>query len=184
MKKLQLFGLFVLMVVVFVSCGQSFGKKVNTETPKNWKLLDKPEFAIQYPDTFDLDTSGQMGMSFILLSQQTSPQDLFRENINLIIQDLSGQGMSLDKYVDISENQIETMITEGHLIESKRLSDDNKAFQRMIYTGKQGQFTLKWQNLFWIEDEKAYVLTLTCEENQYDKYVSIGETIMKTFVIK
>ncbi len=123
-------------------------------------------------------------MSFLLLSRQTSPQDLFRENINLIIQDLSGQGMSLDKYVDISENQIETMITEGNLIESKRLSDDNKAFQRMIYTGKQGQFTLKWQNLFWIEDEKAYVLTLTCEKNQYDKYVSIGESIMKTFMIK
>ncbi len=58
MKKLQLFGLFALMVVVSVSCGQSFGKKVKPETPKNWKLLDKPEYAIQYPDTFELDTSG------------------------------------------------------------------------------------------------------------------------------
>ena len=147
-------------------------------------MLDETDYSIQYPDTFDLDKSGQMGMSFILLSKQTSQQDLFRENVNLLIQDLTGQNIDLDKYVEISEGQIKTMITDGDLLESKRLTDKNKKFQRVIYTGKQGQYDLKWQQFYWVENKKAYVLTLTCEINQYNKYVSVGENIMKTFMIK
>ncbi len=184
MKKLQLLVLFIFMVILSISCGQSSGKKLKTEIPENWKLLDESGYSIQYPDTFELNKSGQMGMSFLILSKQTSANDLFRENINLIIQDLSGQNITLDDYVKISENQINTLISEGNLIESKRFSDKNKEFHRMIYSGKQGQLNLKWQNLFWIVNKKAYVLTLTCEVNQYDKYVSTAEKIMKTFIIK
>ena len=187
MRQLQLLGFFAL-IVAFAACGQSSQNEskteVKTETLENWKSLDVSDYSIQYPDTFDLDKSGQMGTSFILLSKQTSQQDLFRENVNLLIQDLSGQNIDLDKYVEISEGQIKTMITNGNLIESKRLTDKNKDFQRVIYTGKQGQYDLKWQQFYWVENKKAYVLTLTCEVNQYDKYVPVGEGIMKSFVIK
>jgi hypothetical protein len=184
----QLLGFFALMIA-FIACEQSSQKEskteeIKTEIPENWKTLSESDYSIQYPDTFDLDKSGQMGMSFILLSKQTSQQDLFRENVNLLIQDLSGQNIDLDKYVEISEGQIKTMITDGNLIESKRMSDNNKELQRVIYTGKQGQYDLKWQQFYWVENKKAYVLTLTCEINQYDNYVSVGEKIMKTFTIK
>jgi hypothetical protein len=187
MKQLPVLVLYVLMIAV-VACGQTSQKKikseVKTETPENWKSLDEPDYSIQYPDTFEIDKSGQMGMRFILLSRQTSQKDLFRENVNLIIQDLSGQNIDLDKYVEISEGQIKTMIPDGHLLESKRLTENNKAYQSVIYTGKQGQFNLKWQQFYWVAHKKAFVLTLTCEEDQYDKYVSVGEEIMKTFRIK
>ncbi len=188
MRQLKLLGFFAL-IIAFVTCGQSSQteskiEEVKTETPGNWKTLNESGYSIQYPDTFDLDKSGQMRMSFILLSKQTSQQDLFRENVNLLIQDLSGQNIDLDKYVEISEGQIKTMISDGNLIESKRLTDKNKEFQRVIYTGKQGQFDLKWQQFYWVENEQAYVLTLTCEIDQYDNYVSVGEEIMKTFMIK
>ncbi|MGQ1948381.1 hypothetical protein ACT3CD_14900 [Geofilum sp. OHC36d9] len=187
MRQLQLFGFFAL-IVALAACGQSSQieskKDVKAETSGSWISLDESDYSIQYPDTFNLDRSGQMGLSFILLSNQISQQDSFRENINLLIQDLSGQNIDLDKYVEISEEQIKTMITDGNLILSQRLTHKNKAFQKVIYTGKQGRFDLKWQQLYWVENKKAYVLTLTCELNQYDKYVSVAEDIMKTFVIK
>jgi hypothetical protein len=187
-KQLLLIGLFT-MSLAFVAFGQSSEKALNTKkiyikTPENWNILNEPNYSIQYPDSFDLVKSGQFGMSFILLSKQTSEKDLFRENVNLLIQDLTSNNIDLDKYVEISEGQIKTMITEGKLIESKRLTDKNKEFQRVIYTGKQGQFDLKWQQFYWVVNNKAYVLTLTCEKNQYVNYVSVGEKIMKTFTIK
>ena len=52
------------------------------------KTIDEFNFTIQYPDSFELNNSGLMGTTFILFSKQTSQQDLFLENINLIIQDL------------------------------------------------------------------------------------------------
>lgn len=188
MKQLKLF-IFPALITAFVACGQSPQKESKTEeiqieTPENWKELNESDFSIQYPDTFDLDKSGQMGMSFMLKSKQTSQQDLFTENVNLVIQDLKGQNIDLDKYVEISEEQIKTIIDDGNIIESQRLNSKNKEFQRLIYTGKNGQFDFKWQQFYWVENKKAYVLTLTCEIDQYDNYVSVGEGIMKTFVIK
>jgi hypothetical protein len=175
-------------MAAFVACGQFSQKGTKTEEtaeiPENWKLLDESDYSIQYPDTFDIDKSGQMGLSFVLLSKQTSQQDLFRENVNLVIQDLTGQSIDLDKYVAISEGQIKSMITDGNLLESKRLTDKNNEFQRVIYTGKQGQFDLKWEQYYWVKNKKAFVLTLTCEMNQYDEYVSVGDQIMATFMIK
>lgn len=178
-RQIILFGLTAILISL-TACGQITQKNI----PNDWKSLNESDFAIQYPDTFDLDKSGQMGLSFILLSKQTSQQDLFRENVNLLIQNIAGKNIDLNKYVEISENQIKTMITNWNLIESKRLSENSKKFQRVIYTGKQGQFDLKWQQYYWVENKKAYVLTLTCEQNQYDNYVSVGEGIMKTFKIK
>jgi hypothetical protein len=187
MKQIHLLSLFTL-IVTFVGCGQSSTNGTNSEVDyeisENWKSIDETDYSIQYPKTFILDKSGQMGMEFILFSEQTSAQDLFRENINLMIQDLSGQNMDLNKYVDISENQIKTMVTEVNLMESKRLTINNKEVQRVIFTGKQGQFDLKWLQFYWVENNKSYVLTLTCEIKQYDNHALVGEQIMKTFTIK
>jgi hypothetical protein len=125
-----------------------------------------------------------MGMSFLILSKQTSKNDLFRENVNLHIDNLAGRNISLDKYVEISENQIKTMLENGKLLVSRRLRKGDKEFQKMVFKGKQGKFDLKWQQYYWVEKDKAYVLTLTCEEDQYDNYLDIGQKIMNSFKIK
>jgi len=183
MKQIKLFGLTSLFISL-IACGQTTQKSVPADIPNNWKAINESGYMIQYPDSFDLNTSGQMGMTFILLSKQTSQQDLFRENINLLIQDLTGQNIDLDKYVEISEGQIKTMITNGNIIESKRIKAADSEFQRVIYTGVQGQFNLKFEQYYWIVKSKAYVLTLTCEFNQFDKYNEVGEKIMNSFKIK
>ncbi len=183
MRHLRLFAFFVL-AVTFLACQKNSKTEAKTETRENWKTIDNIDYSIQYPSTFDLDKSAKMGTSFILFSKKTSPQDHFRENINLVIQDLSGQNIGFDKYVKISEEQIKTVFEDGNLITSKMLSDKNKNFQELVYTGKLGKLSLKWKQFIWVQNQKAYVLTLSCESNQYDKYVSIGEDIMKTFIIK
>jgi hypothetical protein len=58
---------------------------------------------IQYPGSFDLNKLEQMVTSFILFSKQISQQDLFRENVNLIILDLNDQKIYLNKHMELSE---------------------------------------------------------------------------------
>ena len=130
-KQIQLIGLITLFISL-TSYGQSTPKKAQSDIPNNWKTINETEYMIQYPDSFDLNTSGQMGMSFFLLSKQISQQDLFRENVNLIIQDLTGQNIDLDKYVEISEGQIKTMITNGNIIESKRVKNRDSEFKKLF----------------------------------------------------
>lgn len=167
------------------ACGKAKQQSdVKNEDQSRWKTLEQKDFTIQYPDSFELKTSGEMGVTFMLLSRQLSSDDLFRENINLLIQDLKGRNISLDTYVKISENQIATMIVDSDLIESKRIRNGDSKYQKVIYTGKQGAFDLKYEQYYIVENEKAYVLTLTAERNHFDAYQGIGEEIMNSFKLK
>ncbi len=176
---------FTILFFSLNACGQNFQKESQVEIPDNWKVLNEANYSIHYPDTFELDKSGHMGMHFILLSNLTSDDDLFRENINLIIQDLKGYNINLDQYVEISEGQINTMIIDGNIIKSERVKgSNNRELHRIIYTGKQEQLDLKWLQYYWVVNEKAYILTLTTEVSQFENYLPVGEKIMNTFKIK
>ncbi len=174
-------GCYTLLLMALISCGHAQKKEVALENSGEWKTYDAVEYVIQYPDTFDLNTNGAMGVIFSLVSHKTSPLDSFNENVNLISQDLSNYDIDLDKYVEISEEQVHSVITDGNILVSKRLTKDEKEVHQLIYTGRQGPLKLKWNQLFWIDKNWAYVLTLTCEEDQYDNYVAVGEKIMQTF---
>ena len=67
---------------------------------------------------------------------------------------------------------------------SDRKEKNEQEYQRIIYTGKQGEFNLKFEQYYWVIDEKAYVLTLTCEEDEFENYQETGETILNSFVLK
>jgi hypothetical protein len=180
------FNLFVLtfMFVGLLASAQTTPTKTPEISMTDWQFLDESGYSIQYPQDWDLNKSGQMGMSFILLSKQTSQQDNFQENVNLLIQDLKGQNINLEKFTEISVGQIKTMVTKGKLIESKKLSGNGNEFQSVIYTGVQGNYKLKFEQYYWIKNDKAYILTLTCELDQFKKYKSTGEKILNSFKLK
>ena len=169
-----------LYFIILVLSLNSFGQIKET----SWKTINDNTYSIQYPDNWELNTEKSMGTSFILFTEQTSSEDKFRENINLIIQNLEGYNLNLDDYVAISEEQISKMVTNGIIFESKRLNTNNTEFQKVIFTGKQGIFQLKFVQYYFVKDEKAYVLTFTCEEIQYEKYSLISDQILESFLFK
>lgn len=175
-------NLTTLFFLAFITCvSAQSDEKINSE----WKTLDKPGYSIRYPSDWELDQSGQVGTTFILFSPQESDTDRFKENVNLIIQDISAYNIDLDKYTEISEEQVKNVITNSNVIESKRIKDGPRQYHYMIYTGDQGVFHLKHEQYYWVIDKnKAFVLTLTCEADKYSDYKEIGETILNSFLIK
>lgn len=150
----------------------------------DWKTLNNSEFSINYPKNWELNSSGQMGTRFIIFSQLTDKNDQFKENVNLIIQDLTGYDFDLNKYVELSENQIKTMITESNILINERLTKNKKEYQKVIYTGKQGIYDLKFIQYYWLENNKAYVLTFTAEVNEFTKFKKTSENILNSFKLK
>jgi hypothetical protein len=180
--------LTLILLLSIVACGQTTTKQDtgnnHIQTIKGWKILDHSNYSIQYPETWELNQSGQMGTSFILFSPLESDKDKFKENINLIIQDLSGRNIDLSKYTEISEGQIKTMVTNSNLIESKRMKNESVEFHKIIYTGDQGIFHLKIEQYYWVINEKAFVLTLTCEQDKFADFQEISEKILNSFILK
>ena len=188
---------FLVISFLFLSvssCVQSLGKTQNSShisTKDNssklqykWKLLDEDIYSIEYPDDWTKSKSGDLGARFILLSPLSSKQDKFSENVNLIIQDLKGQNIDIDNYVAISEKQIKTLLVNGNILESTKINSDGISYHKLIYTGQMGDFDLRFLQYVWILREKAFVLTLTCEANEFDKYKETGEKIINSFKIK
>lgn len=175
-----------ILLFTLIACGQTSVKQesdVNkAKAIEGWKTLNENNYSIQYPSNWELNQNGQMGTSFILLSSLENNKDQFRENVNLIIQDLTGRNIDLDKYSEISEGQVKTMITNSKLIESKRIKNGNKEYHQLIYTGDQGEYHLKFDQYYWVENEKAYVLTLTCEQSAFLNFKEIGENILNSFL--
>ena len=184
MRKIHFIIMFILLSISFLH-GQSL---VDSSTESNvkdgWKLFMKEKYEVSYPENWTIDTSKQMGTSFFLFSPLTDEDDQFRENVNLIIQDLTGYELTFDQYVELSENQVQSLITDGKIILSERHKKDNKEFHKVIYLGKQGIFSLKFEQYFWMIKDKVFILTLTCELNHFDETQEVGEAILNSFTLK
>ena len=164
---------FVLLVFVSVS--------ITAQTNTNWKTITQSNYSVQYPSNWELDQSGKMGAIFFMLAPVESPADNFKENVNLMIQDLTGMNIDLDKFTQISIDQIKTQAVKGKLIESKRMKNKTREYQKVIYTSDQNGFHLKYEQLYYVKNNKAYFLTLTCEQTKFDAYKAEGEKILNSF---
>jgi len=161
-------------------------KQAKPPRPKlQWKTLSKSDYSIKYPASWEVNEKGERGTSFFILSPTESAKDKFRENVNLILQDLSGTNITLDQYVETSEEQIKTMLTEPRIIENKRINMPGKPeYHKMIFTGRQGALFLKFEQYYMIKNGIAYALTLATENKAFDHYKTTGEKILNSFLLK
>jgi len=171
---MKAFASFFLVLPIII-----LGQTTNTD----WKTFDKSDYSINYPVAWELNQTGQMGTSFVLFSPLESKQDKFKENVNLVIQNLAGKNIDLNKFTEISENQIKTLVPNSNLIESKRVKK-GREYHKIIYTASRGIFHLKFEQYYWVINNKAYILTFTSEQTKFEGFKSVGEKILNSFKLK
>ncbi len=162
-------GLLILFTLICVSAGAQV------------KSFQSVNYSIQYPELWDVDTVHKNMADVFFLSPLSSDTDKFRENVGVGIQNLHGMNVDLDKFVTLSENQIKTLVTNGNIIESRRVKYAEGEFHKIIFTGLQGVYHLKFEQYYFIYKEKAFVITFTAEENKFDDYVAVSEKILGSF---
>jgi hypothetical protein len=145
--------------------------------------LEKELFKVQYPNKWTIDTSRMMGSEFFIFSPKENATDKFRENVNLIIQDISGRNIDLDKYAQISKEQINTMGDGARIHESKKIKKGKSEFYKMIYDMKQGAFKLKIEQYYFVTNTRAYVLTLATESTKFANFKTVGEGVLNSFQV-
>ena len=119
-------------------------------------------------------------MLFFPLESET---DDFRENINLMIEDVTGIDISFDQYVELTLSNMKALLSEYNIIENERFEKDGLSFHRVIGTFSQGLLKVKSEMCCTIAGDKAYVLTFSTEQETYDDYKDVGKQIMDSFKI-
>ena len=167
--------LLTTLLVCFFGYSQTGSKK---------NIYRTDSYTIQYPNYWLIDSSKILGPDLGLFSPLEDEKDKFAENVNVLIQDLTGQNIDLEKYKSITENQLENLATDVKVFESKIIKTDNDRFYKTAYAMTQGRFTLRITSICFIRDDKAYLATFTSESDKYDSYKAIGEKILNAFSLK
>lgn len=175
-SEVKLIFTFCLLIPVVVQAQ-------STDTVR-WTTITQPDFSIQYPSDWALDNSGKMCTQYFFFSPKESDTDLFRDNVNLMVQDLTGYSMDLKAFAALSEDQIKTLMINGQILESGPLKSGNITCHRILFTGDQGTYHLKFEQYYFVRENLAYVLTLTCEIEKFEKFKSTGERILNSFSLQ
>lgn len=175
---------FLLLSIINLTHAQQNDAKQAIASDK-WETLSDEKYEIDYPDNWELRKTGEYNTTFLLFSPMIEVTDMFRENVNLMIQDLSGNPMDLDKFIEMSLGQLENGFVNATITTNERVKgDDQREYHKMIYLIKQEKLHLKFEQYCWMIGDEAYVLTLTCQDEQFENYRKVGERILNSFKIK
>ena len=178
MRKKSLLLIVVFAAIFSISAG-AYGASSNDYLIYG----NSNDFEIAYPKDWSMK-EGVMGTTVMFLSQLENQNDKFRENVNIVVQDLSKQPMSLDEYTNLSLMQLKRIITDINITTSEKTKLANCDAYMVVYTGKQGQYNLKLMQIWTIKNNNAYIITYTAENIGFDKYGELVNPMVNSFVIK
>ncbi len=137
---------------------------------------------IDYPISWE-KKEDIMGIALIFLSPLEGTTDTFQENINLIIQDISNQPITLDEYVETNLADMDQFLENITISKSERVTINGLEGHELIYSGHQGEEVMKWRQLVIINNDKAYLLTYTAKQDTYDLYQEEVNAVINSFEV-
>ena len=138
----------------------------------------------QYPAGWKA-VEGLMGTAVVFASPLESKEDKFSENVNIIVEDVSAHpGMTLGKYIERAKAKLAVFITEYSPKDSRDSILAGQPAKMIEYTGRQGVFNLHILQAVTLVNGKAYVVTFTAEEGNYERYLPAAKRIIESIAIK
>lgn len=141
-------------------------------------------FKMEYPSTWKA-AEGAAGAIVAFLSPLESKEDFFSENVNVLAEDLSAHPtLTVEGYAELGIAKLPMFITDFKLIGTRKHTLSGLPTQIIEYTGRQGVFQIHILQAMTIANKKAYVLTFTAEEANYERYLPAAKRIIESLAIK
>lgn len=169
---IKMLNILIVTAIILGSCTQEKMKKYTSEN-----------FEISYPETW---SKQQKGTAIFFLSPKENKNDYFQENINIMLQDLSSQPMTLEEYTDLTKEQITQALGKSAIISLKDMNFAGQKAKEMIYNMPKNpmagrNFNLKLHQIWFVKDSKAYLFTYTAEKDEYENYLELAKQTIDSF---
>lgn len=133
---------------------------------------------MSYPEKWEVKENENM---LAFLSPTENENDIFQENVNLIIQDLSAQPMTLDEFTKLSQDQLKQYLAKAPVTKLTHTTLVGQKADQLEYSAEYQGFKLKLRQYWFIKDNKAYVFTYTANEATFQQYLAPADQIIKSF---
>lgn len=160
-------------------------RKTNSIPPTSStsRFVDKGRgFSIALPSGWQQDKDA-LGTVVMALSQKEGKSDNFRENINVVVEALSGK-MSSKEYFDASQAAIKKVFHDQSFRLEKAGKEKlaNNEFYWSVYTHKTPAGSLaKVLQYVTVKDLRAYIITCSAAPDRFNKYRPTFDTSLKSF---
>ena len=130
----------------------------------------KGRFSISYPRDWSA-VRNVNGAEVIISSPIEGDFDLVKENLNVVIQDLSADPLNLEKYSVIAVKQMQMVFKDNIKIE-EAVEDSLSGLPafRFVFTGKGNPSDVKYYMVWTIKGTKAYQVTFLSPVSQFERY--------------
>ncbi len=140
--------------------------KYSIEFPKNWKVLQ-----------------GVTGDDLIAIAPRSDPQDLFRENAN-ILSDLMEFPLEKEKYYSLNIESLSNLLEDFDLEEIIDVKINGFDAKKITFTHTMGIINTRVIQYLFIVESRAYVLNFTADHIDFKKYYKQFDQIAHTFKIE
>jgi hypothetical protein len=150
------------------------------EVPPGFRTYrsDAYSFSIRYPSDWSPE-EGLEGAVVVLFAPSDGPSDAFRENVNVLVQELPA-GTTLQEYDDASLEQAPDVIPDFHVVRRTRLTLDGTPAEEIRYTGSQQGSSLEWIAVWLVADDRAYVVTYTAPHADFERLLTTATTVLES----
>ena len=141
-------------------------------------------FSLVYPADWTLEEN-KNGAAVIFYSPVENALDLFKENVNIVVQDISRNPLNLDKYTEIAIHQLQVVFKQNiEILESSPAYIGDLPAYKLVYIGKGKDFDMKFTHVWTIKGDYAYQFTYTANVNSYDKFSLKVDRMLSSFHIQ
>lgn len=145
---------------------------------------DEKNFSIKYPASWTYKENTNDAV-IIFYSPQENDLDFFKESVNIVVQDISGNPMNLRNYSKLAIEQMEAVFGENMIIlESVPTFVADRSGYKLVFLGKGLEAELQYMSVWTIDGTTAYQVTYTAIASQYERYISKVEKMLKSFRIE
>lgn len=138
-------------------------------------------FSISYPATWSYEEN-KGGAAVIFFSPKENELDFFKENVNVVIQDISANPLDLNAYTALAIKQMRLVFEDNFVvIESAPAFVAGRGAHRLVFIGKGPDTELKYMSVWTLDGMTAYQITYTALSSQYDRYVGEMKRMVSSF---
>jgi serine/threonine-protein kinase len=161
-----------------------YAKESNYETYNDNDL----GVSLRYPASWSEDSNPNEGILAVFYAPLQDDSDIFAENFNLVVEDLSSSNYPLDVYSETALDQLKSSFQNfriEHINANASLSGYPAYYIDYTYTVPSPQGILQLKNLqtWTIVGDKAYSFTFGAQPSHFASYMPTIEKVIDSFEI-
>ena len=186
-KSILIGSIIILAVTLLVVCGNS--QSIHAQEGK-YEMYSNDEFGISfsYPSSWSEESDPNEGILAVYYAPLQDDSDIFAENFNVAVEELSSSSYPLDVYSDNALDQLKSSFQNfriEHLNANSSLSDYPAYYIDYTYTTPTAEGIMKLKNLqIWtMVDDKAYTFTFGAQPLEFESYMPTINGVIDSFEI-